>query len=187
MTVVKFGGELLEEPAHVGALATFISRSASRRPLVVVHGGGREIDVALATAGLEKRQVDGVRITDEPTLAVVVAILAGVVNTRLVAAVNAAGGRAVGLTGADGTLALMERSGPHLSVHGERVDLGFVGEPIGTDPPAERLAMIQNGDWSKFAGQGMFNRHLCTLHGMGTARRHQRQLGHPRKRLFRIP
>ena len=57
-------------------------------PLVVVHGGGKEIDAALKVAGIEKRQVDGLRITDEPTLDVVVSVLAGAVNTRLVAALN---------------------------------------------------------------------------------------------------
>jgi len=70
-------------------------------PLVVVHGGGREIDAALARAGIQKRQVEGLRITDAATLGVVVEVLAGAVNTRLVAAINSAGGRAVGLTGAD--------------------------------------------------------------------------------------
>ena len=59
-------------------------------PLVIVHGGGKEIDAALRAAGIEKRQVDGLRITDEATLHVVVSVLAGAVNTRLVAALNAA-------------------------------------------------------------------------------------------------
>ena len=49
-------------------------------PLVIVHGGGKEIDVALKKAGIEKRQVEGLRITDEATLEVVVAVLAGSVN-----------------------------------------------------------------------------------------------------------
>ena len=69
--------------------------------LVVVHGGGKEIDAALAQASIPKHQVDGLRVTDEATLQVVVAVLAGTVNTRFVAAINAAGGRAVGLTAAD--------------------------------------------------------------------------------------
>ena len=105
--VVKFGGELLEEPRRVMALASAIARLTSRgtrTPLVLVHGGGREIDAALARVGIEKRQVEGLRITDEPTLEVVVSVLAGLVNTRLVAALGAAGVRAVGLTGADATI-----------------------------------------------------------------------------------
>src|SRR4051812_18783427 len=91
--VLKFGGELLEDRAHLGAVvAAVASTAASGTPIVIVHGGGREIDAALKVAGIEKRQVDGLRITDEPTLDVVVSVLAGTVNTRLVAALNAAGG-----------------------------------------------------------------------------------------------
>ena len=83
--VLKFGGELLEEPAQLAALAAALARLSRTTPLVIVHGGGREIDAALARAGIEKRQVDGLRITDEPTLDIVVGVLAGVINTRLVA------------------------------------------------------------------------------------------------------
>ena len=53
-------------------------KAAALGPLVVVHGGGREIDRALAAAGIAKQQVDGLRVTDEATLDVVVAVLAGV-------------------------------------------------------------------------------------------------------------
>ena len=98
-------------------------------PLVIVHGGGKEIDAALKTAGLEKRQVDGLRITDEPTLDVVVSILAGAVNTRLVAALDTAGAAAVGLTGADGGCGRSEAAPPHQIVDGGTVDLGRVGIP----------------------------------------------------------
>ena len=57
----------------------------------MVHGGGREIDSALASAGIPKQQVDGLRVTDARTLDVVVAVLAGAINTRLVAALRKAG------------------------------------------------------------------------------------------------
>src|SRR5262249_31987512 len=79
--------------------------------------------------GIEKRQVDGLRITDEPTLDVVVAVLAGAVNTKLVAALNAAGTAAVGLTGADGRCGLADIAPPFQSVDGRVVDLGHVGVP----------------------------------------------------------
>src|SRR5438093_971792 len=76
--VMKFGGELLEDRAHlatvVGAIASI---GTSGTPVAIVHGGGKEIDAALKIAGLEKRQVDGLRVTDEPTLDVVVSVLAG--------------------------------------------------------------------------------------------------------------
>ena len=99
--VLKLGGELLEQPARL-ARHRVRSSPPTPTPLVVVHGGGREIDAALARAGIAKRQVDGLRVTDADTLGIVVEVLAGAVNTRFVAAINAAGGRAVGLTGADG-------------------------------------------------------------------------------------
>jgi acetylglutamate kinase len=130
--VLKLGGELLEEPVRLRAIARAIARTARVCPLVVVHGGGREIDAALAQASIPKRQVDGLRITDEPTLHVVVAVLAGSINTRFVATVNAVGGRAVGLTSADAGVGLVEAAPPHRATNGELVNLGRVGEPVGT-------------------------------------------------------
>jgi acetylglutamate kinase len=137
--VLKLGGELLERPDDLSRVARGMAALAARTSLVVVHGGGREIDAALATAGIPKRQVDGLRITDAATLDVVVAVLAGAINTRLVAAAGRAGARAVGLTGADAGLVTVRKAPPIVSVAGERVDLGLVGIPSGTAAP--RLLM----------------------------------------------
>lgn len=129
--VVKFGGELLEDASRLATVAGALSRvAAAGVPLVVVHGGGKEIDAALRVAGIEKRQVDGLRITDDATLDVVVSVLAGTVNTRFVAALNTEGVRAVGLTGADGRCGLSEAAPPHHAVDGRVVDLGRVGIPV---------------------------------------------------------
>jgi acetylglutamate kinase len=73
--------------------------------------------------------VDGLRITDDATLEIVVAVLAGSVNTRLVAALNAAGVAGVGLTGADAGCALSAPAPPHRAVDGTMHDLGRVGIP----------------------------------------------------------
>jgi acetylglutamate kinase len=127
--VVKFGGELLEPGARLAGAVGVIARVAAQRALVVVHGGGKEIDTALNAAGIEKRQVDGLRVTDDATLEVVVGVLAGTVNTRLVAALSAAGVRAIGLTGADGSIGLSDLAPPHKAVDGRLVDLGRVGIP----------------------------------------------------------
>ena len=128
--VLKFGGELLEDASRMRTVVTAVAEMAARgRPLAIVHGGGREIDAALKVAGIEKRQVDGLRITDEPTLEVVVSVLAGAVNTRFVAALNSAGVRAVGLTGADGGCGRSQPAPPHQTVDGRIVDLGRVGIP----------------------------------------------------------
>lgn len=130
LVVLKFGGELLEDEERLKTTARVIARAARKVKLVVVHGGGREIDAALAQAGIVTHQVDGLRITDQATLQVVVAVLAGTINTRLVAAINAAGGQAVGLTGADAGLVAVRRAKPHRASTGEQVDLGLVGEPV---------------------------------------------------------
>jgi acetylglutamate kinase len=133
--LLKLGGELLEDAGRVEALSAAIARLSEATPLVVVHGGGREIDGALARAGIEKRQVDGLRITDDATLEVVVSVLAGLINTRLVAALTAAGASAIGLTGVDAGLGIVEPAARHVSASGLSVDLGRVGDPVGTGRP----------------------------------------------------
>jgi acetylglutamate kinase len=127
--VIKCGGELLEQGAGLATLVRTVARIAtSGMPLVIVHGAGKEIDVALASAGIAKRQVDGLRVTDPATLDVVVAVL-GVANTRFVAALNASGIAAVGLTGADGRCGAAELAPHHRATDGRLVDLGRVGVP----------------------------------------------------------
>ncbi len=133
--LVKFGGELLEEPRRLSRLAKTLVDAATRGPLVVVHGGGREVDAEMARLGIAKQAVDGLRLTDAATLDVVVGVLAGRVNTRLVAAIGAAGGRAVGLTGADAGLVRVRRAKRYRGADGSSVDLGFVGVPEGTETP----------------------------------------------------
>ena len=133
--VLKLGGELLEQPQDLERVAKAIASLAQRASLVVVHGGGKEIDAALATAGIPKQQVDGLRVTDARTLDVVVAVLAGAINTRLVAAVSRAGGKPVGLTGADAAVATVKRTAPIVSVSGASVDLGLVGAPVRNGRP----------------------------------------------------
>ena len=143
--VLKLGGELLEQPDDVGRVARGIAALSARTPLIVVHGGGKEIDAALAVAGIPKRQVDGLRVTDEPTLDVVVAVLAGAINTRLVAAVRRAGAKPVGLTGADATVATVKRAAPVKTVAGELVDLGLVGAPVRNGRPQLLSDLMSRG------------------------------------------
>ena len=128
-TVLKLGGELLEDAAARRGAAGAIVRLASTCRLVVVHGGGRAIDAELRGRGQTPRFVDGVRVTDSAALQAAVSVLAGWANTSLVAAVGAAGGRAVGLTGADAGIGLAVRARAFRTVSGDEVDLGLVGEP----------------------------------------------------------
>jgi acetylglutamate kinase len=142
-TVLKLGGELLDDASAVKAAAEAIVRLASATPgideraragaLVVVHGGGRAIDAEIRARGNTPSFVDGLRITDQPALDAVVSVLAGRTNTTLVAAIGAAGGRAIGLTGADGQIGLSKRAEAFKSVSGQSIDLGLVGQPDGSD------------------------------------------------------
>ncbi|MEO8076493.1 MAG: acetylglutamate kinase [Acidobacteriota bacterium] len=132
-TVLKLGGELLEDAAAMQSAAAAIVALAAADPVVVVHGGGRAIDAELRARGEAPRFVDGLRVTDAAALGAVVTVLAGRNNTALVAAIGAAGGRAVGLTGADASIGRCAPAELFETVSGERVDLGFVGQPVGSD------------------------------------------------------
>ncbi len=144
--VLKFGGELLEDGSRMQAIIAAIADIASAgTPLVVVHGGGKEIDAALRVAGIEKRQVEGLRITNEATLDIVVSVLAGLVNTRLVAALSAAGVDAVGLTGADGKIGVSDVAPPHNTLDGRAVELGCVGLPNPTSDTRLLRTLLHEG------------------------------------------
>jgi acetylglutamate kinase len=132
-TILKLGGELLEDASATRGAARSIVRLAADGPLVVVHGGGRAIDAELRARGQSPRFVDGLRVTDEAALDTVVSVLAGRTNTALVAAIGVEGRRAVGLTGADGRIGMSRRAAPFRAVSGELVDLGLVGEPEPVD------------------------------------------------------
>ncbi|HET7219950.1 MAG TPA: acetylglutamate kinase [Vicinamibacterales bacterium] len=132
-TVLKLGGELLEDGDAMRAAAHALLRLAADGPLVVVHGGGRAIDAELRARGQAPAFVDGLRITDQATLDTVVSVLAGRNNTGFVAAIGALGGRAIGLTGADGRIGLSRRAAPLVTVSGQTADLGLVGEPCATE------------------------------------------------------
>jgi acetylglutamate kinase len=130
ITVIKYGGELLEPAERLAAIASDIAQARLRAPrLAIVHGGGRAIDATLARTGIVPRQVGGLRVTDSDTLEVVVSVLAGLINTRFVAALNASGTPAVGLTGVDGQLLPVRPAPPVSDGEGALVSLGHVGIP----------------------------------------------------------
>jgi acetylglutamate kinase len=134
-TLVKFGGELLEEPRRLQRIARAVVDAAQRGPVIVVHGGGREVDAEMARVGLHKQAVDGLRITTAESLEIVLGVLAGRVNTRFVAALQRAGGQAVGLTGVDAGTTTVNRARRYRATDGSSVDLGFVGVPTGLGDP----------------------------------------------------
>ena len=145
LTLLKLGGELLEPGAGLDAVLTSIAALAGRGPLAIVHGGGREIDAETARRGVPKQAVEGLRITDAATLEAVVAVLAGTVNTRLVAGLVSRGVRAVGLTGADALVGLSTLAPPHRTADGGSVDLGLVGQPESERTPTLMADLVRLG------------------------------------------
>ncbi len=123
--VVKFGGHAMVDPALTESFAADIAllRQVGMRP-IVVHGGGPQIAQMLERLNVSTKAVDGLRITDEPTMEIVEMVLAGKINKDVVTALNKAGGTAVGLSGKDGRLLLAEKV-----QRDDGVDLGFVGQP----------------------------------------------------------
>ena len=101
VTVVKVGGNEVEDMAWVRALAAAL---VNARPLVVVHGGGREVSALQQRFGVEPEWRDGLRVSSAETVKVVSMVLSGVVNKRLVAALLDGGVDALGLSGEDGAL-----------------------------------------------------------------------------------
>ena len=182
LTVLKLGGELIENEQRLKAVGRAIKTASKSSRLVVVHGGGREIDAALAQIGIPKRQVDGLRVTDAETLNIVVSVLAGSVNTKFVAAINAAGGKAVGLTGADAGVAPVEKAAPHKATNGETIDLGMVGMPLKATAPAVIETLCRAGYVPVIACIGaskngkLFNVNADTLAGSLAARLKARRL-----------
>lgn len=116
IVVLKIGGSVAGGADH--ALAQVASLNDGGRPVVVVHGGGPQIGEWSARLGLETRFVRGLRVTDEPTRDVALAILGGLANKTIVAALIARGVAAVGLSGVDGGMLRAER---------EDAELGLVG------------------------------------------------------------
>ena len=100
--VVKLGGATLGN--HDTAIEDIVELQQQGKSLVVVHGGGKVITEWLAKQGISSRFVQGERVTDQATLEVVIAVLAGLVNTEIVAAINSLGGQAAGISGVDGAI-----------------------------------------------------------------------------------
>lgn len=93
---------------------------------IVVHGGGPDISTALNTMGIKSKFVNGLRVTDEDTIKVAQQVLVGKTNKEIVALLNKNGGRAVGVSGIDGSFIECKKS--YTEVDGEQVDIGYVGE-----------------------------------------------------------
>jgi acetylglutamate kinase len=136
--VVKYGGHAMGDAALAQDFAAdvVLLKAVGINP-VVVHGGGPQIGAMLRKLGVESEFVDGLRVTDAETARVAEMVLSGAINKELVGWINAAGGRALGISGKDGgfvTASKVTRTQKDPDSHIERsVDLGFVGEPKTVD------------------------------------------------------
>jgi acetylglutamate kinase len=150
--VVKLGGRALAVPGALDGLATELAALAGRA--VVVHGGGAEVTAWSARLGLPAGFHEGRRVTDEATLEVATAVLAGLANKRLVAALRARGVDAVGLAALDGGIVRVVR-------HAEPA-LGAVGTVTGVDP-ALLLTLLASGRTPVIASIGAADGALLNL------------------------
>ena len=137
--VVKYGGHAMGDAALSEAFARDIVllKQVGLNP-VIVHGGGPQIGSMLKRLEIESEFVDGLRVTDAATVEIVEMVLSGRINKGIVAAITAAGGKAVGLSGKDGGLIAarkLTRVNKDQDSGIEKVlDLGFDGEPTRVDP-----------------------------------------------------
>ena len=134
--VIKYGGNAMTDPALQADFAedVVLLKLVGMNP-VVVHGGGPQIEAALNRLGKKGSFIQGMRVTDAETMEVVEWVLAGEVQQDIVGLINAAGGKAVGLTGRDGgmirakQLRIVDKDDP-----AKEHDIGQVGDIVSIDP-----------------------------------------------------
>lgn len=123
VTVIKIGGSTFE--SRDTTIEDIVSLQKQGRALVVVHGGGSTVTDWLKRQGVTTKFVRGERVTDLPTLEVVTAVLAGLANKEITAAINVRGGKAVGISGVDGAL---------IESRLKSQEMGYVGDVVKVNP-----------------------------------------------------
>ncbi|MGJ3239962.1 MAG: acetylglutamate kinase [Anaerolineae bacterium] len=134
--VVKLSGHQIDDPDFLSDFAHTIADL--QQPTIIVHGGGKEISALQERLGITPQYIDGVRITDAESLAIVTMVLCGTINKRLVQALLHVGVDAQGLSGIDRRLIQANKMS-----HPEQ-DMGFTGEVIAVAGEV-LLAMCQQG------------------------------------------
>jgi len=126
IVVIKLGGHAMGSDAAMDSFArdVVLMQQVGVNP-VIVHGGGPMINAMLERLGIQSEFIKGKRVTDKETIEIVEMVLSGLVNKRIVQALNRQGGRAVGLSGKDANLMVCDQADPVL---------GFVGKPKDLDP-----------------------------------------------------
>jgi len=143
--VVKYGGNAMVEGVTEDFAQDIVLMKQTGIEPVVVHGGGPQIGDMLKRLSIPSTFIDGLRVTDEAAIGIVEMVLTGSINKQIVSGINAAGGRAVGISGKDGNLIIarkLERMKMDpTSLETKPVDLGFVGEPEKINPEVLRRIM----------------------------------------------
>ena len=145
--VVKYGGNAMTDEKLKLSFArdVVLLKLVGINP-VIVHGGGPQIDDLLRRVGKQGQFVQGMRVTDSETMDLVEMVLGGLVNKEIVNLVNQAGGRAIGLSGKDGSFIRARKLlVPDADKQGEMLDIGQVGEVASIDP--EIVAHIESGEF----------------------------------------
>jgi acetylglutamate kinase len=127
LIVLKYGGNAMPDGADDPVLDEIAALARAGTSVVMVHGGGPQIDAALKLHGIPEERIEGLRVTSAAARDVVEAVLCGTVNKALVRGLLARGAKAFGFSGADAGILTVRR----MKVPGG--DLGFVGEPIGVN------------------------------------------------------
>ena len=136
--VIKYGGHAMGDENLAASFArdVVLLKQVGINP-IVVHGGGPQIGAMLERLRIKSEFIDGLRVTDRETVEIVEMVLSGSINKAIASAINAAGGRAVGISGKDGDLIQarkMRRTRTESDSNIEKIlDLGFVGEPTQVD------------------------------------------------------
>ncbi len=136
--VIKFGGNAMGDEELFTAFAQDIVylKQSGINP-IVVHGGGPQIGSMLQKLAIKSDFVNGLRVTDKPTVEVVEMVLSGKINKEIVSAINRQGGKAVGISGKDANLMIAkkitEMPDPQSNIM-KHVDIGYVGDPVEVNP-----------------------------------------------------
>lgn len=136
--VIKYGGHAMGDDKLAVSFArdVVLLKQVGINP-IIVHGGGPQIGAMLDRLKIKSEFIDGLRVTDRETVEIVEMVLSGSINKAIAAAINAAGGRAVGISGKDGNLIQarkVRRTRTESDSNIEKIlDLGFVGEPTEID------------------------------------------------------
>src|SRR5690348_8084538 len=133
--VVKYGGHAMDGGVPREFAQDIVLMKQTGINPIVVHGGGPQIGAMLKRLNIPSSFVDGLRVTDAAAMEVVEMVLSGTINKQIVAGINAAGGRAVGVSGKDGNMIVAKK------LVKDGVDLGFVGEPETVNPHVLKTVM----------------------------------------------